>query len=142
MAIYLREISFDPWAEIHGYQDHRLNQVGKYGALASFIGTLRDHNQGAEVQSLELEHYPRMAEQFLNGICVEAARRWPILDSLIIHRHGHVVLNDTIVLIAVWSVHRAAAFDACRYLTEELKVRAPFWKQEALATGRRWVRPG
>jgi molybdopterin synthase catalytic subunit len=88
---------------------------------------------------MTLEHYPGMTEKHLDTISSEAARRWDIVDSLIIHRYGALQPNDPIVLVAVWAAHRAPAFDACRYLIEELKDRAPFWKQEMLDDCTRWV---
>jgi molybdopterin synthase catalytic subunit len=80
-----------------------------------------------------------MTERHLHQICEEAKQRWDILDSLIVHRIGDIQPNDPIVLVAAWSAHRAAAFDACRYLIEELKTRAPFWKKEQLQEATRWV---
>jgi molybdopterin synthase catalytic subunit len=139
MAIYVRESSFDPWVEISRYQHTLLARHGKYGATASFVGTLRDHNQGDAVREMTLEHYPGMTEKFMQKICDEAVQRWDILDALVIHRCGKIQINDPIVLIAVWSAHRADAFAACQYLIDELKHRAPFWKQESLETGARWV---
>ncbi len=138
MTVQLRATPFDPWQELSEYQT-QLAQAGQYGATAVFVGTLRDFNEGEWVQAMTLEHYPGMTEKYLQTIAGEAARRWAILDSLIVHRYGALIPNDSIVLVAVWSAHRAAAFDACRYLIEELKTRAPFWKQETLAAGVRWV---
>lgn len=139
MPVYVQETPLDPWAEIRVYQDTVLHQAGKYGATASFVGTLRDSNQGDAVQAMTLEQYPGMTEKFLHRIVADAGQRWDILDALIIHRYGKLLPNDPIVLIAVWSAHRAAAFEACRYLMEELKAHAPFWKQETIAGGTRWV---
>ncbi len=139
MPVEVRATPFDPWLEISRYQDTLLALHGKYGATASFVGTLRDSNLGAAVSGMTLEHYPGMTEKFLQRVCDEAAQRWAILDTLIIHRYGTLEINDPIVLVAVWSAHRDAAFEACRYLIEELKHRAPFWKQEGLESGTRWV---
>lgn len=138
MSVQLRAAPFDPWQELARYQAN-LDQAGKFGATACFVGTLRDMNQGDAVSAMTLEHYPGMTEKYLEKISAEAARRWDILDSLIIHRYGPLAPNDSIVLIAVWAAHRAAAFDACRYLIEELKTRAPFWKKERLEHSTRWV---
>ena len=138
MAIEIRPQAFDPFEEIQNYQQQQI-PAGKYGATASFIGTMRDFNEGDEVQKMTLEHYPGMTESYLNKICDEAKQRWDIMDCLIVHRVGDIAPNDPIVLTAVWSAHRAAAFDACRYLMEELKSRAPFWKKESLPDGHRWV---
>ncbi len=139
MHAELRDSGFDPWGEVQRYQDEQLGCAGRYGATAVFVGTMREFNEGDTVHAMTLEHYPGMTERHLRYIGEEAARRWDILDSLIIHRIGEVRPNDPIVLVAVWSAHRAAAFEACRYLMEELKSRAPFWKKEELEKGARWV---
>ena len=112
---------------------------GKHGACASFVGTMRDVNAGDKVHSMSLEHYPEMTQQFLDTICTEAARRWNLVDCLIVHRYGDIKPGEPIVLTAAWSAHRAEAFEACRFLIEELKARAPFWKKEATEKGERWV---
>ena len=136
--IEIRQQAFDPWQEIRDYQRAHI-AAGKYGATASFVGSMRDFNEGDNVQKMVLEHYPGMTENYLNKICDEAKKRWDIMDCLIIHRVGGIQPDDPIVLTAVWSAHRAAAFDACRFLMEELKSRAPFWKKETLPDGERWV---
>ena len=100
---------------------------------------MRDFNQGDAVQSLFLEHYPGMTESYLAQIASEAAQRWDLIDTLIVHRVGELKPGDPIVLVAVWSAHRKDAFEASRYLMEELKSRAPLWKKEQLADGSRWV---
>lgn len=138
MVSEIRSQAFDPWQEIQDYQQQHL-EAGKYGATASFVGTMRDFNEGDDVQAMTLEHYPGMTENYLDKICEEAKQRWDIIDCLIVHRVGDIQPNDPIVLTVVWSAHRAAAFDACRYLMEELKSRAPFWKKETLPEGHRWV---
>ncbi len=138
MSIEIRSEAFDPWKETQHYQQTKLEQ-GKYGATASFVGTMRDFNQGDDVNSMTLEHYPGMTENYLHKICEEARQRWDLLDCLIIHRVGEISPNEPIVLTVVWSAHRKEAFDACRYLMEELKSRAPFWKKEGLTDGHRWV---
>lgn len=138
MLVEIRSESFDPFVEISNYQSG-LAQQGKFGATSIFIGTLRDFNESDEVRAMVLEHYPGMTEGYLHKISEEAMQRWDILDTLIIHRVGALTPNDPIMVLGVWSAHRAAAFDACRYLIEELKSRAPFWKKETLTTGERWV---
>jgi molybdopterin synthase catalytic subunit len=100
---------------------------------------MRDFNLGDNVISMSLEHYPEMTQQFLDGICDEATQRWNLVNCLIIHRYGKIRPGDPIVLTAAWSAHRAEAFDACRFLIEELKARAPFWKKETTESGDRWV---
>ncbi len=113
---------------------------GQYGATNIFIGTMRDFNQNVNVQSLSLEHYPGMTEKQLKKIVIEAQNKWSILDSLLIHRVGELYPNDPIVLVAVWAIHRGDAFDACRFIMEALKSKAPFWKKERLEQNQdRWV---
>lgn len=139
MAIALRSTPFDPWAEIGSHLDGRPELKGKYGATALFIGTMRDLNQGHSVQEMTLEHYPGMTERELERIEGEVRAAWSILDALTVHRVGRIAVDEPIVLVAVWSVHRADAFGACRDLMEALKTRAPFWKRETTETGPRWV---
>jgi molybdopterin synthase catalytic subunit len=139
MTVRVTPAPFDPWQEIAAYQQNHLGQAGRFGATTAFVGTMRDFNEGEAIRGMELEHYPGMTEKYLHRIAAEAKRRWSIFDCLIIHRYGSLRPNEPIMLVAVWSAHRAAAFKACRYLVEELKAGAPFWKKEALATGTRWV---
>jgi len=139
MTVEIRAKDFDPYQEVSQYERQTLQAAGKFGATSLFVGTMRDFNEGDEVQAMTLEYYPGMTEQYLEKISVEARQRWDLIDSLIIHRVGDVHPNDTIVVVAVWSAHRGAAFDASRYLMEELKSRAPFWKKETLTEGSRWV---
>ena len=138
MQIEIRTSSFNPWDEIKLHQQ-KMNKEGQYGATASFIGTMRDFNAGAEVQSMTLEHYPGMTEKHLDKICTDAHQQWDLFESLIIHRVGKIEIADPIVLVCVWSAHRAEAFDACRFIMEDLKSKAPFWKQEITVAGKRWV---
>ena len=139
MKISLRKTGFDPWKEIQAYQAASSNITGEYGATASFVGTMRNFNEGDAVLRMTLEHYPGMTEQHLEKIVTTAEQRWDILDALIVHRVGELSPNDPIVLVSVWTAHRGAAFDACRYIMEELKSKAPFWKKEALNGVTRWV---
>lgn len=134
--------AFDPWRELSVFQGARgPDWAGRFGATAVFVGSLRDFNQGQAVVGMTLEHYPGMTEGHLEKISAEARSRWELLEILIIHRYGPLTLGDPIVLVAAWSAGRDAAFAACRYLIDELKTRAPFWKQEATPEGARWVRP-
>ncbi len=140
MTIEVRATAFDPYEELRRYQNRLAAATGKIGAIASFVGCMRDVNEDEEVQAMTLEHYPGMTEKHLERIVAEARRRWPVIDALIIHRIGALRPSDPIVLVAVWSSHRDPAFAACRYLIEELKNRAPFWKkEERLHAGARWV---
>lgn len=131
---------FDPWQEVQAYQKAALEMAGKFGATNVFIGTMRDFNEGDDVQGMTLEHYPGMTEKQLQKIIAEAARQWPTLDALVVHRVGDILPNEPIVLVAVWSSHRGDAFDASRYIVEGLKSRAPFWKKELLKSqAERWL---
>ena len=137
MTVILKSQAFDPWAELQQHQQSLA--AGKYGACCNFVGSMRDFNDGDTISAMTLEYYPGMTEKFLEKILDEARQRWSILDGLIIHRVGLIEPNETIVLTAAWSAHRREAFEACRYLIEELKHRAPFWKKETTASGERWV---
>lgn len=140
MTIRVQAEAFDPWALLSAYQaEHARDWAGHYGATAVFVGSLRDFNQGQSVTGMTLEHYPGMTETYLEKISAEAGARWPLLGTLVVHRYGPLAPGEPIVLVAVWSAHREAAFSACRYLIDELKTRAPFWKQEATSAGMRWV---
>lgn len=139
MLIELRASRFDPYAELCRYQSEALNRSGQFGATCVFVGTMRDFNEGETVRAMWLEHYPGMTEGELGKIVAAAAARWHFLDALVLHRVGEIFPEDTIVLVAVWSSHRGAAFDACREIMEALKQRAPFWKRERLEHGERWV---
>lgn len=139
MTIEITEQAFDPYTRLSAYE-RELTGQGRYGAQASFIGYMRDQNEGQRIHSMLLEHYPGMTERHLEAIADEANRRWQLEDTLIVHRVGRVHIGEAIVLVAVWSAHRAAAFEACRYIMEDLKSRAPFWKKETLDEGERWVK--
>ncbi|MGD8567047.1 MAG: molybdenum cofactor biosynthesis protein MoaE [Gammaproteobacteria bacterium] len=140
MQIQLREQPFDPWQELHAYHESLQAAPGTYGATSVFVGTMRDINESDTVQSMYLEHYPEMTSRYLEKIANEAAEQWEVLDTLILHRVGHIRPDDAIVLIATWSAHRDVAFKACRFIIEELKHRAPFWKKEILDDNtQRWV---
>jgi len=138
MKIEIRTGQFSPWGEIEKHQD-LMNKNGQFGALACFVGSMRDFNEGNRVTEMVLEHYPGMTEKHLQEICTEAGKKWELIEVLIVHRVGKVNIGDAIVLVGVWSAHRAAAFDACRFIMDDLKARAPFWKQEILESGKRWV---
>lgn len=139
MKVDLRGTAFDPWHELQEYQHNHTELAGKFGATAVFVGTMRDFNEGSDVSAMTLEHYPAMTQKHLEAVAREAMEKWDILDTLIIHRYGDIHPNDPIVLLVVWSAHRADAFPACRYLIEELKTRAPFWKKETTEETSRWV---
>jgi len=135
MPVRITEDDFDAGREIAALRgiDRRV------GAVASFIGTVRDVNDEAQVLAMTLEHYPGMTEKALEAIVEEARGRFDILDALVIHRVGDLKPTDQIVLVAVTSAHRGEAFDACRFIMDYLKTRAPFWKREQTPAGARWV---
>jgi molybdopterin synthase catalytic subunit len=109
------------------------------GAITTFIGTVRDVNDDAAITGLSLEHYPGMTEAALADIVEDAKTRFAIFDAIVIHRVGALSPGDQIVLVAVASAHRGSAFEACEFIIDYLKTRAPFWKKERLSHGERWV---
>jgi molybdopterin synthase catalytic subunit len=140
MRIKIYNEVFDPFAEIQGYQEQFAGIAGKYGATSIFIGTMRDFSDGQNVAAMVLEYYPGMTEKQLQKFIVEARKQWQFYDALVVHRVGLIEPDQAIVLVAVWAFHRGDAFDACRYIMEALKSRAPFWKKETLSTNEdRWV---
>ena len=106
------------------------------GAVASFVGHVRKEDG---VTALTLEHYPRMTEDHINGLIAQASARWPLLAATVLHRIGRLLPGDRIVLVAVAASHRRAAFEACEFLTDHLKVHAPFWKEESRGVETQWV---
>ena len=135
MTVRIQTEDFDLGAEI---LELRRGDTG-IGAVASFVGLVRDLNHGDSVTEMTLEHYPGMTEKALAEIVGEAKRRWNIIDALVIHRIGPLKPTDQIVLVAVSSAHRGDAFAACEFIMDYLKTRAPFWKKEETAAGGRWV---
>lgn len=111
----------------------------RVGGVVSFLGTVRDLNDGAAVAELELEHYAGMTERALEEIAARASARWPLMKVLVIHRVGPLKPMDQIVLVAVAAAHRGEAFAACEYIIDYLKTDAPFWKKEQTPQGARWV---
>lgn len=109
------------------------------GAVASFVGLVRDMNDGAGISEMTLEHYPGMTEAALEDIVAQARGRWDVMDLLVIHRHGRLLPGDRIVLVVVTGAHRGEAFAACEFIMDYLKTRAPFWKKERTTAGERWV---
>ena len=141
MEIKITPNEFNPWSSLQDYEKKLVAQHGKSGAVATFVGTMRDYNEGDSVEAMFLEHYPGMTANYLKNISETALKRWDILDTFIIHRVGEIQPAETIVLVAAWAGHRTPAFEACRFLIEELKFKAPFWKRETLTNdnGERWV---
>ena len=113
--------SFDPWQAIQDFQNIHPELAGQFGATSVFVGTMRDFNDGNDVQGMVLEHYPAMTQKHLETISAEAKQRWEIVDTLIVHRYGEIHPNDPIVLLAVWSAHRKEAFEACQYAVDRAK---------------------
>ena len=126
---------FDVGAEIARLRQGRAD----IGAVATFIGLVRDINEGADVAAMTLEHYPGMTEKALQDIVDQAKSRWDIYDALVIHRIGTLRTGDQIVFVAVTGAHRGEAFAACEFIMDYLKTEAPFWKKEQTAQGERWV---
>ncbi|MBU2824168.1 molybdenum cofactor biosynthesis protein MoaE, partial [Acidithiobacillus ferrooxidans] len=136
MLVKVQREDFDPMAEMAAFP---ADAIAGAGSSVTFIGTVRDYSEATDILAMEIEHYPGMTERELERISAEAAQRYDILDSLIMHRYGRLAPQDNIVMVAVWSRHRAAAFDACRFLIDVLKTSAPFWKKEITPEGVRWV---
>lgn len=114
-------------------------QNKQVGAIVNFVGVVRDIHDNEEVATLELEHYPVMTEKSIASIIEQAQQRWELLGATVIHRVGKMTPADQIVLVAVSSLHRGEAFQACEFIMDFLKTQAPFWKKELTATGERWV---
>jgi len=135
MSIRIQETDFDLSTEIA-----QLRQGdSQVGAVVSFLGTVRDMNEGSQVKGMTLEHYPGMTEKALEEILDQAKSRWDIQKTLVIHRVGPLLPEDQIVLVAVTSAHRGEAFSACEFIMDYLKTAAPFWKKEDTPEGGRWV---
>ena len=126
---------FDLTTEI----DALRNQDPRVGAVVSFVGTVRDMNDGASVAGMELEHYPGMTEQSIDAIVEKACQRWPLFAARVVHRVGPLKPLDQIVLVACTAAHRGEAFAACEFIIDYLKTEAPFWKKEQTPDGARWV---
>jgi molybdopterin synthase catalytic subunit len=135
MLISVQTDDFDLSTEIAKMRAHN----PAIGAVVSFVGLVRDLNEGLQVSAMELEHYPGMTEKSLEMIATQAKQRWSLIDCLIIHRVGLLQALDQIVLVAAASAHRGEAFAACEFMMDYLKTEAPFWKKETTPEGERWV---
>ena len=135
MTVRIQTADFDLSTEIAALRSGDL----EVGAIVSFVGTVRDMNDGSQVNSMELEHYAGMTEKALAAIIVDAKSRWTIHQALVIHRIGKMIPGDQIVLVAITGQHRGEAFAACEFIMDYLKTAAPFWKKEATPTGEHWV---
>ena len=133
--IRIQKTDFDVGAELAALRkgDPRV------GAVVTFLGTVRDMNDGSQVKGMTLEHYPGMTEKALEDIISQANTRWDIYQTLVIHRVGPFLPEDQIVMVAVTSAHRGEAFSACEFIMDYLKTAAPFWKKEDTPEGARWV---
>ena len=135
MPIRIQENDFDLSAEIAALRQ----DDPRVGAVVTFLGTVRDMNDGSQVKEMTLEHYPGMTEKALQEILDQAKTRWDIYQTLVIHRVGPLLPEDQIVLVVVTSAHRGEAFAACEFIMDYLKTAAPFWKKEDTPEGARWV---
>ena len=133
--VRVQEAAFEPGAEIAALAAGRRD----VGAVATFIGVVRDCNDGDVVGRMTLEHYPGMTERALEAICEEAGARWSLIDMRVVHRVGPLEPGDPIVFVGVSSAHRGDAFAACEFIMDYLKTKAPFWKREETPDGPRWV---
>jgi molybdopterin synthase catalytic subunit len=135
MSVRIQELDFNVSSELAALRagDKRV------GAVATFVGVVRDLNDASQVSMLTLEHYPGMTEKALAQIVDDAKQRWDIYDALVIHRVGPLKPGDQIVLVAVTSAHRGESFAACQFIMDYLKTRAPFWKKEQTPEGERWI---
>lgn len=135
MAVRVQEADFDVGAEMAALSDGRSD----VGGVASFVGLVRDIAGGTAVTAMTLEHYPGMTERQLEEIEAEARSRWPLLEVCIVHRVGRLQPGDRIMFCGAASAHRSAALEACAFLMDWLKTKAPFWKKEETPAGERWV---
>lgn len=133
--IRIQEADFDLTTEVKAL---RMDDP-RVGAVVTFVGAVRDINDGSKVKGMTLEHYPGMTEKALEEIISQAKGRWDIYKTLVIHRVGPLLPEDQIVLVAVTSAHRGEAFAACEFIMDYLKTAAPFWKKEDTPEGTRWV---
>ena len=134
-AVTIQQDDFNLGAEVAALRDGD----PLVGAVAAFVGTVRDRNDGTAVSAMELEHYPGMTERAIESMVAEARRRFDLRGVRVIHRIGALMPRDQIVLVAVTSTHRHDAFQACEFLMDYLKTQAPFWKKETTPEGARWV---
>ena len=134
-AVTIQQDDFSLGAEVAALRDGD----PQVGAVAAFVGTVRDRNDGTAVSAMELEHYPGMTERAIESMVAEARRRFDLRGVRVIHRIGALMPRDQIVLVAVTSAHRHDAFQACEFLMDYLKTQAPFWKKETTPEGARWV---
>jgi molybdopterin synthase catalytic subunit len=135
MTVRIQTEDFDAGAEMAAMRKGN----PAIGGIASFVGVVRNANEGDSVSEMSLEHYPGMTEKSIEDIVQQARGRWNVIDALVVHRIGTLKPTDQIVLVIVASAHRGDAFAACEFIMDYLKTRAPFWKKEQTAEGARWV---
>jgi molybdopterin synthase catalytic subunit len=135
MPVRVQTTDFDLSEEVRRLRTGR----PEVGAVVTFVGTVRDINDGASVAEMELEHYPGMTEKALEDIVARAKARWQLIDALVVHRVGPMRPEEQIVLVVTLSAHRGEAFAACEFIMDYLKTEAPFWKKEQTPQGARWV---
>ncbi len=135
LTVRVQEADFDLAVEVA----HLRADDARVGAVAAFVGTVRDINDGDGVHALTLEYYPGMTEKALTDICQQAQARWDLYGTVVIHRVGTLAPCDQIVLVAVTAAHRGSAFAACEFIMDYLKTQAPFWKKERTPEGEHWV---
>lgn len=135
MSVRVQTAPFDAGAELNALHAAQLG----IGAVVGFVGYVRDYNDGQDVAGMFLEHYPGMTEKALEKIVAEARTRWSLLRVEVLHRVGALAPGEPIVFVGTASAHRQAAFEACDFIMDYLKTRAPFWKREDTGAGQRWV---
>lgn len=135
MTVVVQAEDFD----VTSFYETLKSDAPQIGAIVTFTGLVREFNDDSSVEALYLEHYPGMTEQVLEGLVEEAAKRWPIINAIIVHRVGELRPTDQIVFVGVNSAHRDAAFAAAEYLMDILKTKAPFWKREQRPEGGKWL---
>jgi molybdopterin synthase catalytic subunit len=135
MAVRVQEADFDVGAELLALR----GKDARIGAVACFVGLVRDVSEGSGVSEMTLEHYPGMTEKALEDIVAQAMARWTLFDARVVHRVGRLLPTDQIVLVAVSGAHRGETFAACEFIMDYLKTQAPFWKREVTPDGARWV---
>jgi molybdopterin synthase catalytic subunit len=133
MRVVVQSGPFDAGAEVSAFSAG----VRGAGAVVSFTGLVR--HEGGRLSAMEIEHYPGMTEKAISAMVEEAARRWALVDALVIHRHGSLAPGEAIMMVATAALHRGEAFAAAEFLMDYLKSRAPFWKKEVGADGAAWV---
>ena len=141
MKVIILDKAFKPLEFLSDYKKSTREIASNVSAESLFIGTMRDNNLKNKILSMRLEYYPEMTQKHIEKICESAKKRWPIVDALVVHRVGEILPGEAIVMVVVWAEHRRESYEANRYIMEDLKHNAPFWKREMLENGeQRWVK--